>query len=72
VVASERDVPIGPWRSADLAILPLRFRAAGVLDTASGWRRLASFPGDGISADSVGLWARELWWSHNSRNGAKP
>jgi hypothetical protein len=67
VVASERDVPIGPWQSADLAILPLRFRVAEVLDTASGWRHLASFPGDPIRADSVGLWARELWWSKHSR-----
>ena len=61
VLASDRDVPLGPWRSADVAILPLRYRAAAALDTASGWRRELTVPGDPEASDSVGLWLRESW-----------
>jgi hypothetical protein len=67
VLASDRDVPIGPWRSADLAILPLRFRSAAVLDTASGWQRMATVPGAHVASDSVGLWARREWWATPSQ-----
>jgi hypothetical protein len=70
VLAFERDVPDGPWRSADLAIIPFRYRAAAALDTATGWRRLASVPDVAVPADSVGLWAREGWWALSRRAGA--
>ena len=63
VLAEDRDVPLGPWRSADLAIIPLRYRVAGVLDTATGWRRMATVPGAPIPRDSVALWVRRDWWA---------
>jgi hypothetical protein len=66
VLASERDVPLGPWRSADLALVPLRYRVAAVLDTAAGWRRIATAPGAPVVLDSVGLWARRDWWAGHS------
>jgi hypothetical protein len=63
VLASDRDVPLGPWRSADLALVPVRYRVAAVLDTAAGWRRMATAPGAPVTLDSVGLWARRDWWA---------
>ena len=66
-LASDRDVPLGPWRSADLVIVPLRYRVAGVLDTASGWRRLDTTPGAPTASDSVGLWVRLAWWQSEVR-----
>jgi len=67
VLASDRDVPLGPWRSADVAILPLRFRVAAVLDTASDWQRLAAVAGWPNPVDSAGLWARRSWWKRYGR-----
>jgi hypothetical protein len=63
VLATDRDVPLGPWRSADAAVLPVRYRAAAVLDTASGWRRVAAAPGSPRVLDSPALWVRESWWN---------
>src|ERR671920_1521864 len=65
VLASDREIPTGPWRSADIAIVPFRYRVAGVLDTASGWRRLASTPDEAVRTDSVGLWVTNAWWQRN-------
>ncbi|HEU4565486.1 MAG TPA: hypothetical protein VFS05_12575 [Gemmatimonadaceae bacterium] len=48
--------PLGPWRSADLAIVPTRFPVAAVLDTATGWRRVP-LP----DSARVGLWVTERW-----------
>ena len=70
VSAAARDYPIGPWRSADLAILPVRFRAAAVLDSASGWRRVRTVPGYPVKVDSAGLWVRAEWWARNARRGS--
>lgn len=54
-------IPLGPWRDADLAIVPLRVPVAAVLDTATGWVRLDSVPaGRGVPL-AAGLWAREGW-----------
>ena len=33
--------PLQPWRTADLAIFPVAFPIAAVLDTAAGWHRVA-------------------------------
>ena len=60
---SDRTIPLGPWRSSDVAILPLSYRVAGVLDTAPGWKRLSTAPGAPEPRDSVGLWVRRGWWS---------
>ena len=59
--ADQGAIPLGPWRAADLAIVPLRVPVAAVLDTAAGWVRLDSVPaGRGVPLAS-GLWAREDW-----------
>jgi hypothetical protein len=71
VGAADRDVPLGPWRSADVAILPVRFRAAAALDTAAGWRRMATAPGDLVARDSAALWVSDAWWSRFKRGRAK-
>jgi len=67
VSAAARDYPIGPWRSADLAILPVRYRAAAVLDSATGWRRLVTVPGQPTAADSAALWVKIDWWQRHAR-----
>jgi len=59
--ADQGAIPLGPWREADLAIVPLRVPVAAVLDTAAGWVRLDSVAaGPGVPLAS-GLWAREDW-----------
>jgi hypothetical protein len=72
VLATDRDVPLGPWRSADAAVLPIRYRVAAVLDTASGWRRVASAPGFPQALDSTALWVRETWWNDHRRSSPTP
>jgi hypothetical protein len=67
VSAAAQDYPLGPWRSADLAILPVHFRAAAVLDTATGWQRMAAVRGEPIPQDSAALWVRRDWWARNGR-----
>ena len=69
VSAAARDYPLGPWQSADLAILPVRYRAAAALDTASGWRRVVSVPGQPIRGDSAALWVKLDWWARHARAG---
>jgi hypothetical protein len=64
---SDREVPLGPWRSADLVLVPLSYQVAGVLDTATGWRRLETTPSAPGARDSVGLWVRQDWWAEQSR-----
>jgi hypothetical protein len=71
VGAADRDVPLGPWRSSDIALLPVRYRAAAVLDTAAGWRRVLTVPGDPVPSDSTALWVESDWLSRNSRSGQR-
>ena len=68
VSAAAREYPLGPWQSADLAILPVRFRAAAVLDTAAGWQRLLTVPGHPIVTDSAALWVKLDWWARHARS----
>lgn len=69
VLASLGPPPLGPWRSADLALVPFRYPVAAALDTASGWRRAALVAGESADADSAGLWVREAWWRSASDSG---
>jgi hypothetical protein len=71
VSATAQGFPIGPWRAADLAIVPIQFRAAAVLDTAANWRRLVATPGDRIPDDSTALWVRQDWWARNKGSAFK-
>jgi hypothetical protein len=68
VSAADRDVPVGPWRESDVVIVPTRFRVAAVLDTAAGWTRLRTTPGETIRRDSAALWVRDAWWARNARS----
>jgi hypothetical protein len=58
---------IGPWESADLAILPLFYPAAAVLDTAAGWTRVDLVSHGRDAPDSTGLWARRSWLAQYAR-----
>jgi hypothetical protein len=54
--------PIQPWRTADLAIAPTGYPLAAILDTALGWRRVATTePSE--TGSSVGLWVTARWWN---------
>jgi hypothetical protein len=57
----------GPWRSAELAILPLSYPAATVLDTAVGWVRVDSVPPTREVPYAAGLWARRSWLEKYAR-----
>lgn len=58
-------IPVAPWRDADLAILPSRNALAPMLDSASGWRRVANVATVDGPVSSVGLWVKESWWRDN-------
>jgi hypothetical protein len=58
-----RNLPLPPWRSADLAIVPLSYPVASVLDTASAWRRVATVADQNGPASIIGLWVNRDWWS---------
>jgi hypothetical protein len=65
----------GAWRTADLVIIPLRYRLAPVLDTTPGWRHAATAlgapqrtPPDTTHPSGVGLWVRQ---SRDSCVGAR-
>jgi hypothetical protein len=64
-----RDIPLQPWRTADLAIFPVAFAVAGVLDSAHGWHRVAMTSQPVGPARMIGLWVTDNWWS---RAGASP
>jgi len=71
VSAAAQGYPLGPWRSADLVILPVQFRAAAALDTAAGWRRMVAVEGDPVRSDSTALWVKGDWWARHARSGSK-
>ena len=57
-----RNIPLQPWRTADLAIFPVPFPVGGVLDTAHGWHRVAMTSQLEGPARMIGLWVRDSWW----------
>jgi hypothetical protein len=57
-------VHLGPWRSADLAVVPLSYPVAAVLDADAAWCRVgvaSPAPWDTI-APRAALWVRRAWW----------
>jgi hypothetical protein len=58
-----QSLPLPPWRSADLAIVPLGFPVAAVLDTASTWQRVATTADRNGPASIIGLWVNKGWWA---------
>jgi hypothetical protein len=67
-----RSLPLPPWRSADLAIVPLSYPVAGVLDTATAWRRVATTADRNGPASIIGLWVNRDWWSRAGRDELPP
>lgn len=60
--AGSRADALGPWRSADAAIVPTAYPVAAVLDTATDWKRLAR--SDAPSpVGPIGLWVRRAWYA---------
>jgi hypothetical protein len=57
------DVPLGPWREADLAVVPVNSRFAAALDSARGWRRVVVAEATRPWPDTAGLWIRDPWWA---------
>lgn len=60
-IANDGPPPLGPWQSADLAIVPLHSPLAGVLDTARGWDRVDSVATGPLVPLATGLWVRRSW-----------
>jgi hypothetical protein len=60
-VAKDGPFPLGPWRLADVAIVPLSYPVARVLDSASDWERVDSAPASPLSKSGSGLWVRRSW-----------
>jgi len=61
-VPTSRDVPLQPWRTADLAIFPVTLPVAGVLDTAKGWHRAAITTEIEGRPRIIALWVADRWW----------
>ncbi|HEX6537162.1 MAG TPA: hypothetical protein VF041_21450 [Gemmatimonadaceae bacterium] len=55
VVRAYAGSPLGPWREADVAVVPPRYPVAAALGAAPDWVRLPA-PGP------LGVWARRAWW----------
>jgi hypothetical protein len=62
IVKELADSSLGPWRSADVAIVPLDYAVASALDRAPDWVRLARPDSGRSSRTLLGLWARRAWW----------
>jgi hypothetical protein len=65
---NSRTIPLPPWRTADLAIAPVYFPVAAVLDTAKGWRRIGLTSQMDGRAAMIGLWVSERWWLSAGRS----
>jgi hypothetical protein len=61
-------IPLPPWRTADLAIAPMNYPIAAVLDTATGWRRIALTSQLEGKPSMIGLWITERWWQRAGRS----
>ena len=60
--AGFREGALGPWRSADAAIVPTEYPVAAVLDTAADWKRLATSNAPS-PVGPIGLWVRRSWYA---------
>jgi hypothetical protein len=61
-----RRLPLMAWKPGQVAILPEIYNVASVLDTASGWRKVARTATLDGRVRMVGLWVREDWWAANA------
>jgi hypothetical protein len=62
----------GPWRSAHVAVVPITFPVAPLLDADPAWRRVGtSVPSPWApGAPRAGLWVKSDWFARNARAGA--
>ena len=72
VVSARARRELGPWRSADVAIVPLRYAVAAALDSAPDWERLALPDSGRASGSEMGLWARRAWWDSVAVDAGSP
>jgi hypothetical protein len=66
---------LGPWASADVAVVPVSYPVAAVLDGDPRWRRVGTAVGApwAPSGPLAGLWVRQTWLSaHSSWDGTSP
>jgi hypothetical protein len=62
IVKDLADSELGPWRSADVAIVPLDYAVASAIDRSPEWIRLARPDSANTPRALLGLWARRAWW----------
>ena len=60
--SSNKEIPLQPWRTADVAIFPVSFPVAAVLDSARGWHRVAMTNQLEGPSRMIGVWVTEAWW----------
>jgi hypothetical protein len=62
---------LGPWATADVAIVPVSFPVAEVLNRTPGWHHVGDCaPSSWAPASSpVGLWVRRGWFEQQARAG---
>ena len=66
---SSHPIRFGPWRAADVAVLPADYPLATLLDKDSAWRRVLVAPPPPWAPDArrSALWIRRSWWAKASR-----
>jgi hypothetical protein len=72
VPSRRRQRHVGPWRSADVAVVPVTYAVASLLDADPAWRRIGTAaaapwaPG----APKAGLWVKQAWLRTHVVSGA--
>jgi hypothetical protein len=56
------EIPLQPWRTADVAIFPISFPVAAILDSARGWHRVAMTNQLDGPSRMIGVWVTDAWW----------
>lgn len=62
IVKDLADTSLGPWRSADVAMVPLDYAVAAAIGRSPEWVRLARPDSASARRSLLGLWARRAWW----------
>lgn len=62
IVKNLADTALGPWRSADVAIVPLDYAVAAAIERSPDWLRLDRPDSAEARRALLGLWARRTWW----------
>jgi hypothetical protein len=60
----------GPWQSSDVAVVPVTFPVASLLDASPAWKLIGVCVPSPWAPDAprVGLWVRRSWFTHNARD----